>query len=128
MPQIKFFGTPSHSLRFQQGDGDSQIIVIKREVHSWLVLRLHYVFHVGLLICASPLITCAIITSHTLLHVPCNFTLVNLTAALRCDMDLMLFIPRFSTPPVFDRFQHNHTDISMNWRCETNLDHVMPAD
>ena len=40
-----------------------------------LVLRLLYIFLVCLFVCASTLITCAIITSHTLS--PCNFTLVN---------------------------------------------------
>ena len=50
------------------------------KTHSRLVLGLLSAFHVCWFVCASALITCTVITSCTLL--PCNFTLVNLMAAL----------------------------------------------
>ena len=46
------------------------------ESHSWLILRLLYIFCVCLSVCVGLCITCATITSHTLLA--CDFTLVDL--------------------------------------------------
>ena len=51
-----------------------------RLAHGQLVLRLLYVLHICFFVRVSALITCTIIVLCTLLQ--CNFTLVNLTAAL----------------------------------------------
>ena len=58
---------------------------------SQLVQRLLYVFCVCLLVCASALIICVIITPHTLL--PCDFTSVDFMAALSTGVATELHVP-----------------------------------
>jgi len=80
------------------------------EAPSWLAGP-KISMYVGWFVCASAPVTCAIITSHTLL--PCLFALVDLTATLRTGVAAMSSLAQLQVRDTKKQRQHGHKEVRL---------------